>query len=405
MTAVEQKGIDMAVELMKTGWLNRYQPVGTCKEDKEVMCYLLEAERALAKYIGMKWCIGLNSGASAIYLAMKCSGLCEHGAPVLTNSFTFNAVPASIVHANCQPVLVECTSNYVIDLDDLLVKIRSSGSKVLVLSYMRGRIPDIDRVFALCEEHGVIVIEDAAHAYGCEWKGKPIGSFGQSSTISTQANKVINSGEGGFLLTNDDEIMARAICSAGCYEDYMLKHRDMMPDIDLMNRVKMECCNYSLRMTNLQGAIILPQVPLINPRREIFNKNYEELVTALSSHPRISLPSAIEHVTPLYDSLQFRVPDLSNDGMHALVKECKKEGLKLGVFGFMDNARNYKTWKFIKNIDHISMPQTDEILSTACDTRLDLDMTREDTIKMAGIIMRSVDATPASAPVTIVPGG
>ncbi len=62
-----------------------------------------------------------------------------------------------------------------IDLDDLEKKIKSTGSKCFVLSYMRGRVPDVDAVVKLCEEHGVYLIEDAAHAYGCEWKGKKIG--------------------------------------------------------------------------------------------------------------------------------------------------------------------------------------------------------------------------------------
>ena len=99
----------------------------------------------------------------------------HHSNDALLVSFTFNAVPSAIAHAGCKTVLVECTDTFVIDLEDLEKKIKSTGSKCFILSYMRGRVPDVDAVVKLCQEHGVYLIEDAAHAYGCEWKGKKIG--------------------------------------------------------------------------------------------------------------------------------------------------------------------------------------------------------------------------------------
>ncbi len=89
MTSVTKEGIAIATKLMEKGWLNRYQPpttgVATSEEDPEEMAYLLKFERAIAKYIGTKYALGVNSGASAIFLAMKCGGVPE-GSTVLTNS-------------------------------------------------------------------------------------------------------------------------------------------------------------------------------------------------------------------------------------------------------------------------------------------------------------------------------
>merc|ERR1711953_1022185 len=130
--------------------------------------YLLKTERALAKYLNMKYCLGLNSGGSAIFLALKCADM-PHGAVVLSNAFTFNAVPSAIAHAGGRTVLVECTANMVIDLEDLEQKALATGAKFLVLSYMRGRIPNMDDVMELCDRLGLYLVEDAAHAYGCEW--------------------------------------------------------------------------------------------------------------------------------------------------------------------------------------------------------------------------------------------
>jgi dTDP-4-amino-4,6-dideoxygalactose transaminase len=383
--SVTKEGIANAVQLMEKGWLNRYQ--------SEEMDYLLQCERAFAEYIGVRWAIGLNSGASAIFLALKC-GAVPMDAPVLTNAFTFNAVPSSIVHAGCKPILVECTDIYTIDLDDLCRKIEGSGSKVLVLSYMRGRIPDIDAVLQIVEKYGLYLIEDAAHAYGCEWKGRRIGSFGESACVSTQANKLMNSGEGGFLLTNNDDVMARAIISAGCYEEYFLKHKDLSPPRDLMMKYRTECVNYSMRMTNLQGAILLPQISVLNERRGILNRNYYKLVAMLSTHPKIHVPPQLEDVTPVYDSLQFMVKGLSEEKLREMTAHVKKLGCKLGVFGFMENARNYRTWGFIDDVANgaMSLPDTDEIIACSLDTRLDLGMTDERMLAIVDAITKGVDA-------------
>jgi len=390
MTSIDQEGIDNAVKLMKKGWLNRYQPPTTGKShgsiDPEEDAFLLKFERAFAKYIGVKYCLGVNSGASAIFLAIKCAGI-PTGSTVLTNAFTFNAVPAAIAHAGCNAALVECTDTYTIDLVDLEKKVIETGSKCLVLSYMRGRIPDLDTVLSICKKYNLFLIEDAAHAYGCEYKGKKIGTFGQVSCISTQANKLMNSGEGGALLTNSDQIMGRAICSAGCYEDYMLKHKEFCPPLELMMRYRMECINYSVRMTNLQGAILLPQVGVLDERRKKLNENYAYLSKLLSAHPQITVPGQLETVLPVYDSIQFMISGVTKDQLREYVAKVKLTGgFKLGVFGFLENARNYRTWKFLENLDECHLPNTDKFLAFSCDTRLHLSATKASLKEMANVI-------------------
>lgn len=159
----------------------------------------------------------------------------------------------------------------------------------------------------------------------------------------------MNSGEGGVLLTSDDEIMGQAICSAGCYEDYMLKHKEQCPPLEMMMKYRMECINFSMRMTNLQGGILLPQVAVLDERRATLNRNYALLSGLLSKHPLITVPTQLEEVTPVYDSIQFMVKGVSTAELRRFVANVKEMGkIKLGVFGFMENARNYRTWKFMK---------------------------------------------------------
>lgn len=392
MTAVPTQGIEYANKLMQTGFLNRYQLPLDVDDDADDMRYLLQCEVALAQYLGVRYCIGLNSGASAIFMALKCAEL-PPGAPVLSNAFTFNAVPSSIVHAGGTPILVECDNMFLIDLDDLAEKAEATGAKYLVLSYMRGRIPDMDAVLELCNRYGLYLIEDAAHAYGCEWNGQKIGTFGHSATMSTQANKLMNSGEGGFLVTDEPEIMGKAICHAGSYEEYMLKHKEMCPAMELMVVYRETCINYSMRMTNLQGAILLPQVAVLDERRDSLNAAYEILTEKLNRDPRLHVPPQHAKVTPVYDSLQFHVRDATEEQITSILKYVKNtHKLKLAVFGAPTNARNWRTWKFIENLDTVELPKTDLHIKSAVDTRLDLGMTQTDIDTMVHAIVDGLDA-------------
>ena len=111
MSAVTPEGIANANKVMQSGKMNRYQTSANSDDDD---AFLLQCERELCKYFGLKYCLGLNSGGSALMLAMKTSGFPD-GSKVLTNCFTFNAVPASISHANMVPTFVDCDDRYVID--------------------------------------------------------------------------------------------------------------------------------------------------------------------------------------------------------------------------------------------------------------------------------------------------
>jgi len=386
MAHMDEESIAMGVEVMQKGLLNRYQMDAGAETN-----YLLKTERALSEYLGVKYSLGLNSGGSAIFLALKCADLPDN-APVLSNAFTFNAVPSAIAHAGGRTILVECTDTMVVDLEDLERQAVTTGAKFLVLSYMRGRIPDMDKVMALCERLGLYLIEDSAHAYGCEWKGRKIGTFGRSSTISTQANKIMNSGEGGFLCTDDDHIMAKAIISAGCYEELFLKHCDQMPPKELMMKYRMSRVNYSIRMTNLTGALLLPQVAQIDVRREKHNAIYEKLAKKLEGHNRIVVPPQLPEVTPVYDSIQFTIAGLHSKQVRSMQKRAKDLGLKLEAFGLLENARNYKTWKFLEDTEiSKGLPQTDKTIECTLDTRLHFEMSDEQIEKMTAIIHRSLD--------------
>jgi len=136
------------------------------------------------------------------------------------NAFTtFGAVPYAIEHAGGKAVYVESDYNHVMDVEDLKKKLTSHPTcKHVMVSHMRGKVADMDAIKAACDEHDAILLEDCAHSLGVRWQDKHTGHVGIACAISSQSYKMINSGEGGFFLTDDALMAAKCAVYAGAYE-------------------------------------------------------------------------------------------------------------------------------------------------------------------------------------------
>ena len=156
--------------LLLSGDLFRY----TAPADAPVA--LLEKE--FAELLGSRYALAVSSCSAALFLSLKALDL-PKGAKVLIPAFTFAAVPSSVVHAECEPVLVEVGDNYRVDTADFAAKLPQA--QAVMISHMRGHTSDMDAIMALCDAAGVPVIEDAAHSLGTVWGGRNIGTRGRSS--------------------------------------------------------------------------------------------------------------------------------------------------------------------------------------------------------------------------------
>ena len=141
-------GVEAALALMASGKLHHYGEVGG--KPSEVSA--LEAE--FARGLGAKYCVAMNSCGSTMFVALKAAGV-KPGNAVLSNCFTLAPVPGAIAHADAQPVLVDVSEDYTIDLADLDAKAQVSGAKTLLLSHMRGHICDMPALMAVCPKHSV----------------------------------------------------------------------------------------------------------------------------------------------------------------------------------------------------------------------------------------------------------
>jgi dTDP-4-amino-4,6-dideoxygalactose transaminase len=377
---IPEAGILQAVELMQQGKLYRYN-VPTADES---MVSVVEKE--IGEYTGHSYVVGLNSCGSALFLALKAAGV-QPGDKVLTNAFTFTAVPSAIEHSGGEAVYVETDAGFRIDVSDLEKKMQKSSAKYLMVSHMRGKIADMDAIVELCAKHSVYLIEDAAHSIGVLWEGKHTGHHGRIAAISSQSYKMLNSGEGGFLVTNDPEAGAAVAVYAGAYEALHSKHL-AVPDASFFGDLSNQLPNYSLRMHAVTAAMIRPQIATIDERRERYNVRYYALAERLNALPGVTVPEQLPQVTIVGDSVQFTLATASSKEIGSFMASCKSRNLPVELFGDEKNARYFKNWKFAPT--DCELPQTERIIKSTFDVRMPLMWDDSDFDDMYAVIVESL---------------
>ncbi|MEL6196355.1 MAG: aminotransferase class I/II-fold pyridoxal phosphate-dependent enzyme [Pseudomonadota bacterium] len=374
---IPEAGIDAAVAVLRSGRLHRYNVApGEAGETA-----LLEQEFAAS--LGVPYCLATASGGTAMQIALAAVGLVPD-APVLTNAFTLSPVPGAIAALGGRAVLVETTEDLTIDLVDLEAKAAASGAQILMLSHMRGHLAEMEAVTALCDRHGITLIEDCAHTMGAAWAGRPSGTFGAVGCFSTQTYKHLNSGEGGFLTTADPGIMARAVVRSG---SYMLYDRHVAaPGPEAYDEARLDMPNGSARMDNLRAAILRPQLGELDARVARWAALYQATEAALVGVPGLALrpvPAAERHVG---SSIQFRLPGLTEAQVEAFLASTKARGVELKWFGAPEPhgyTSAHQSWRYV---DPQVLPRTDRLLSRLFDMRLPLTFTVEDCRLIGRII-------------------
>ena len=385
--AIPQAGIDSAVALLQTGRLHRYNTIA----GETAAAAQLESE--YAQYMGQRYCLACTSGGYAMHVALKAAGL-RAGEAVLTNAFTLAPVPGAIDNAGGKSVLVEIDENYCVDLAHLESQMQQSGARFFMLSHMRGHIADMDAITDLCERHDVILIEDCAHTMGATWKGKRSGSFGKVACFSTQTYKHMNSGEGGLLTTNDDDIIARAIIYSGSYMLY--ERHGAAPDAETFNDIRLDTPNYSGRMDNLRATLLLAQMPELENNCKRWNDRYQALQARLAESAHIQLPHRPEAEHYVGSSLQFRIDSLTPEQVAAFIAGCATRGVELKWFGGAEPqgfTSRYDSWRYIEDKQHL--PNTLAILANTFDLRIPLTFSVEDMDIIGDIIIDEATAVSA----------
>lgn len=244
-----------------------------------------ELERRFAAYHGASHGIAIANGTLSLEIALVASGV-QPGDEVIVPPITFVASASAIARVGAIPVFVDIDPQ-TINLDPAAVAAAiTAQTRAIIAVHFAGCPADLDSLTALCERHGLILIEDCAHAHGAEWRGRRVGGFGAFGSFSFQASKNMTAGEGGMLVTNDAELAerARAISNQGrrtggaWYEHATL--------------------GTNARLTGFQAALLLRQLDRLP----------QQVVTRARSAARLSEGLAgIDGFTPTPESLDERV--------------------------------------------------------------------------------------------------
>ncbi len=368
--------------LLESGDLFRYH----ASQDAPVT--LLEQE--FADLMGVKYALAVASCSAALFLTLRALELSDK-AKVLIPAFTFAAVPSAVVHAGCTPVLVEVNDNYRIDIEDFTEKFTDDIEAVLI-SHMRGHTSDMDAIKALCNEKDIPLIEDAAHSLGTTWHDEKIGTIGKAGCFSFQSYKLVNGGEGGIMITDDADMIARCVIMSGAYENNWQKHG---LDCNAFSKYQNELPLYNTRMSNLAAAVIRPQLSQVKRRADDGLRNHDTLADQLNKSPFIAVPDALEPEKRAPDSLQFNLVDFTDSEARAFMAETHLRGVPVSIFGLHEgNARAFWNWKFLG--DAPELPKTRKMLSRACDVRLPATLSQDELATIADVILTSADQVKSS---------
>lgn len=203
-------------------------------------------ESGFSKYIGARHATSVCNGTVAIHLALETLGLGE-GDEVIVPALTYIASVNTIIQTGASPIFVDSLENsWQIDPEDIRRKITPKTKAVMVV-HLYGLPCSMDEIMAICRNHGLLLIEDCAEAFGTYYKGQHVGTFGDVATFSFFGNKTITTGEGGMVVARDADVLEKA---------YHLKNQGVSKTREYWHDV----VAYNYRMTNICAAIGLAQL-------------------------------------------------------------------------------------------------------------------------------------------------
>lgn len=253
---ITQKEIDYVIDATKNGWYETFD------------MHTKKLEKAVSNYLGTKYAIATHCCTLALHLATASLGLKE-GDEVICTDFSWVATAYAISYTGATPVFVDIDpDSWCID-PKAIKKAITNKTKAIMLVHCFGNPAQMDEIMEIAREHNLRVIEDAAPALGSEFKGQKVGTFGDFGCFSFQGAKLTVSGEGGVIVTNNEELYKKALllASMGRTDSKAVFWSDML--------------GYQYTIANLTAALALAQVErvdeLIAKKRQIFNWYYERL--------------------------------------------------------------------------------------------------------------------------------
>lgn len=315
-----------------------------------------EFERKFAVYVDSQYAVATTSCTTALHLALILSGIKE-GDEVIVPSFTFIASVNVIIHVGGIPVFADININtYNIDPKDIEKKITKKTKAILFVDQL-GLSAEVDEILAIGKKYNLSVIEDAACAIGSKYKGRPIGSLSPITCFSLHPRKLITTGEGGLLTTDnkDWERRARILINHGMSVSDIQRHKAKKIIFEKYYEV-----GHNYRLTDIQAAIGIEQLrklPKILKRRKILAERYNLLLSDVRYIKTPFIPSYADH------NFQSYIIRLTED-LAAKQKEFMEKLLKFGIATRRGVMACHLEPYYQKRLGKISLPETERATRT-----------------------------------------
>ncbi|WP_213770037.1 DegT/DnrJ/EryC1/StrS family aminotransferase [Bradyrhizobium sp. dw_78] len=292
---------ELVLDALDSGWVS------------SIGKYIDEFEANFARYCGTDYALAVSNGTTGLHLALAALGL-KPGDEVIVPDLTFVATANAVAYTGATPVLADIDTD-TLCIDPASVKsLVSARTRAIIPVHLYGHPADMDALMEIGDAHGIAVIEDAAEAHGAEYKGRRVGGLGKCGVFSFYGNKVITTGEGGMLTTNDRDFYARA---------KRLRDHAMSPQ----RRYFHEERGYNYRITNLQAALGVAQLERIDDflgrRAEIMDWYNAEIATS----DRVRLNRVKNWAKSAFWMICLEVDGLDEAGRDKLMQALKARGI------------------------------------------------------------------------------
>ncbi len=303
-----EKELAYVIDCVKTNWIS--------SKGK----YVQQFESQFSSYCGCKYGISTTNGTTAIHLALASMGLGKDD-EVIVPAFTMIGSIFPIVYCGAKPVLVDSEPDTWNVKTDLIEEKISNRTKAIMPVHVYGHPCDMDPIMSLAHKYGLQVVEDAAEAHGAEYKGKRAGGIGDVGCFSFYANKIITCGEGGMMVTNNEEIANHAMALKD------LSFADAKKRTYLHSEV-----GFNYRMTNLQAAVGVAQFERIVEFVDMRRRNAHLYSENLSDVRGITLPTEKAWAKNVYWMFSILVEPEFGITRDDLMVELGKKGIDTRSF-------------------------------------------------------------------------
>lgn len=264
----------LVAKALEEGWISSAGP------------YIEQFEKEFARYLGVKHAISVNTGTAALHIALLAAGIGE-GDEVIVPAFTMAASWMAIMYTGAIPVFVDVEPDIYTINPNLIEQAITPKTKAIMPVHIYGHPSDMDPILKVAKAHNLLVIEDAAEAHGATYKGRLTGTIGDINAFSFYANKIITTGEGGMVTTDNDEFASLA---------------RRMKDLAHSQKKRFihDALGYNYRLTSMQAALGSGQLKHIGDFLKTKTHMAEMYNQGLKDVPGLTLPSTRDWATHVY---------------------------------------------------------------------------------------------------------